>query len=99
MAALVGQGADLRAVVTDIDLTGAPNGWDIARRTRELFPEIPVIYVSGGSSHDWASMGVPGSMMIMKPYAAAQLVVAISSAMVGPAGRAVEIDHEPQPVE
>lgn len=74
----------IRAIVTDIDLVPGPNGWEVARRARERSADMPIIYVSGGSAGDWASLGVPGSVMIMKPYAAAQLVVAVSNALLGP---------------
>ena len=38
-----------KAVVTDIQLGSGPDGWDIGRRAREVVPDMPVIYVSGGS--------------------------------------------------
>ncbi len=76
--------AAFRALVTDIDLSSVITGWDVARRGREVFPDLAVIYVSGGSAHDWNSQGVPGSIMLTKPYALAQLVVAVSSATLGP---------------
>jgi CheY-like chemotaxis protein len=89
IAALENPDAVIRALVTDIDLPGGISGWDIGRRARELFPELPVIYVSGGSSHEWASRGVPGSVMLAKPFALAQLVTAVSSATLGPQGDGV----------
>jgi len=67
MAALEAPDQTIRALVTDIDLRGEPNGWEVARRARELFPDLPIIYVSGGSSHEWTSMGVPGSVLVTKP--------------------------------
>ncbi|MFI4966029.1 MAG: response regulator [Caulobacterales bacterium] len=86
IAALDRRGAEFKALITDIDLDGQVDGWGIAKHARELFPQMPVVYVSGGSSHEWASMGVPGSVMVVKPYASAQLIVAVSSAMLGPDG-------------
>ncbi|MCK5911396.1 MAG: response regulator, partial [Caulobacter sp.] len=83
ICALESPDAPFRALVTDIDIP-APDGWDVARRARELFPDLAVIYVSGGSSHEWASKGVPGSVMLVKPFALAQLVVAVSSGTLGP---------------
>jgi CheY-like chemotaxis protein len=80
------EGSSVRALVTDIDLGARPNGWEVATRARELFPDLPIIYVSGGSSHEWTSKGVPGSILLPKPFAAAQLVVAVSSAMQDRAG-------------
>jgi DNA-binding response OmpR family regulator len=67
------------AVVTDINLGAGPDGWDIARRARELNHAIPVVYVSGASGHEWKSKGVLKSVMIAKPFKITQLVAAISS--------------------
>ena len=81
--------AAFAALVTDIDLGDNSSGWEVARRARELFPDLPVVSVSGGSAHEWASRGVPGSVMLTKPFALAQLVVAVSNATLerpGPGG-------------
>jgi DNA-binding response OmpR family regulator len=68
-----------RALVTDINL-GRDNmdGWEVARLAREIDPEFPVVYTSGDSASDWASKGVPNSIMLAKPFAPAQLVTAVS---------------------
>ncbi|WP_414642720.1 response regulator [Bradyrhizobium sp.] len=68
-----------RAVVTDINLEGKIDGWEVARHVREIDPEYPVIYMSGASAADWASKGVPNSVILSKPFAPAQLVTAISN--------------------
>ena len=68
-----------RALVTDIRLGKGPDGWEIARRARELVPGIPVVYVSGDSAPDWTSKGVPDSVMVVKPFAAAQIVTALAT--------------------
>ncbi len=67
-----------RAIVTDIRLGSGPDGWAIGRRAREIVPNMPIVYMSGDSTHEWASMGVPGSVMLAKPFAAAQVVTAVS---------------------
>jgi DNA-binding response OmpR family regulator len=68
-----------RALVTDINL-GRDNidGWDVARHAREIDPNFPVVYMSGKDADDWASKGVPNSIMLAKPFAPAQLVTAVS---------------------
>tara|TARA_R110000868_G_scaffold366516_2_gene629440 strand:+ start:1554 stop:1928 length:375 start_codon:yes stop_codon:yes gene_type:complete len=69
----------VRAVVTDVNLV--PNkltGWDVARRARELTADIPIVYMSGASGHDWTSHGVPNSVLIAKPFAIGQIVTAVS---------------------
>ena len=72
----------LRGLITDINLGDGPDGWEVARRARELTSGLPVVYVSGASEGDWSSRGVPNSVMIAKPFAPAQVVVAISSLLV-----------------
>jgi CheY-like chemotaxis protein len=68
-----------RALVTDVNLgRGQPTGWDIARHARELDPDIPVVYMTGDSGHEWAANGVPGSILITKPFAPVQIVTAVS---------------------
>jgi CheY-like chemotaxis protein len=83
IAALDARAAEISALVTDIDLGAEPNGWEVARHAREAAPALPIIYVSGASAADWSAQGVPGSVILTKPYALAQLVVAVSSATVG----------------
>ena len=68
-----------RALVTDINLgRGGIDGWDVARHAREIDPNFPIIYMSGKDAADWASKGVPNSIMLAKPFAPAQLVTAVS---------------------
>jgi DNA-binding response OmpR family regulator len=68
-----------RALVTDINLAiDGITGWDVARRAREINPSFPVVYMSGDSAEEWASQGVPNSIMLSKPFAPAQLVTAVS---------------------
>ena len=68
-----------RALVTDVNLGPAPNGWEIGRRARELNPAMPVVYMTGDSGDQWDTQGVPDSLMIEKPLAPAQVVAAVSS--------------------
>ena len=79
LAELEAEGSRFRALITDIRLGKGPDGWEISRRARELIPGVPVIYVSGDSSSDWASKGVPNSVMVAKPFAPAQIVTALAT--------------------
>ena len=79
---LVAHAADLRGLITDVNLGDGPDGWAIAREARQLVAGLPVVYVSGASEHEWTSRGVPGSTIIAKPFASTQLVVAISALLV-----------------
>jgi CheY-like chemotaxis protein len=68
-----------RALVTDINLgRDKLTGWEVARHAREINPDFPIVYMSGDSADDWASQGVPHSIMLAKPFAPAQLVTAVS---------------------
>jgi DNA-binding response OmpR family regulator len=68
-----------RALVTDINLgSGKIDGWEVARRAREIDPNFPIVYMSGKDAVDWSSKGVPNSLMLAKPFAPAQLVTAVS---------------------
>jgi DNA-binding response OmpR family regulator len=68
-----------RALVTDIHLRGKMDGWEVARQAREIDPEFPVVYISAAHAGQWASQGVPNSVVMTKPFAPAQLVTAISN--------------------
>jgi CheY-like chemotaxis protein len=67
-----------RALVTDINLMGDVDGWQVAKQAREANPAIPVVYMTGAAVEQWASHGVPNSVLLAKPFAPAQLVTAVS---------------------
>ena len=79
IALLQSSESQFRAVVTDIKLLGRLDGWDVARAAREIYPSIPVIYMTGTDGGDWASRGVPNSIILLKPFAPAQIVTALSN--------------------
>ena len=70
--------ANYRGLVTDINLKGRMDGWEVARQAREFDAAFPVVYMSGAAAAQWASQGVPNSIMLEKPFAPAQLVTAVS---------------------
>jgi CheY-like chemotaxis protein len=67
------------ALVTDVRLGGNLSGWDVAKRIREKEPTFPVVYITAEAADQWASHGVPNSILISKPFAQAQLVTAVSN--------------------
>ena len=73
--------APIRAVVTDVDLGGPISGWDVAKRARELHPDMPIVYMTGGHANEWSANGVPNSIILTKPFAPAQIVSAVSQLM------------------
>jgi DNA-binding response OmpR family regulator len=67
-----------KLLVTDVALKGRLSGWEVAAQIREVEPNFPVIYMSGVHADEWASKGVPNSIMLPKPFAPAQLVTAVA---------------------
>ena len=78
LARLEASGSNCQALVTDINLGKDRSGWDIARHARELNPHIPVVYMTGDSAQDWPIQGVPGSVLVCKPFASVQIVNAVA---------------------
>lgn len=82
MTALDGRHHEIAGMITDVRLGSGPDGWEVSRYARTLNPEIPVVYVTGDSVADWPAYGVPQSIMIPKPYEAAQMLTVISSVVI-----------------
>ena len=72
-------GSHFKALITDIRLGKGPDGWDVGHRARELISGVPVVYMSGDSSHEWSANGVPESVMLQKPFVIAQLITAVTN--------------------
>ena len=75
---LKGNKGKYRVLVTDINLRGRIDGREVAKQAREIDPAFPVIYMTGASAGEYASRGVPNSILLTKPFAPAQLVTAVS---------------------
>lgn len=75
---LKGHKGKYRALVADIQLRGKMDGWEVARQAREVDPEFPIVYLTGAHAHEYASRGVPNSVLLIKPFASAQLVTAVA---------------------
>lgn len=81
---LMGKRAKYSALVTDINLQGTMDGWEVARRARDIDSGLPIIYMTGAAANEWASHGVPNSILLTKPFAPAQLVTAVSQLLNNP---------------
>ncbi|TRW15085.1 response regulator [Glacieibacterium frigidum] len=67
---------------TDIRLPGDLDGWDIARRARELRPALPVFYATGYSAD--APRLVPGGQFFRKPYRPLAIIDAARALGINP---------------
>ena len=45
---------------------------------REIDPTFPIIYMTGAAADQYASKGVPNSILLNNPFAPAQLLTAVS---------------------
>lgn len=78
VATLENGDAAICGIVTDVRLGPGPDGWEVARRARELQPRLPIVYITGDSAHEHTAQGVPESILVQKPFAVAQVATAIS---------------------
>jgi DNA-binding response OmpR family regulator len=69
----------LDGLLTDIDLGKGPDGFDVARYARKLYPNLPVVFISGTMGLHHAAHGVEGSIFIAKPFHPVQVMKALSS--------------------
>jgi DNA-binding response OmpR family regulator len=53
---------------TDINLLGDMDGAALARRAREMRPQLPVVYASARATLLKQDARVPGSVVVPKPY-------------------------------
>ena len=68
---------------TDINLPGGMDGAALARRAREMRPQLPVVYASARATLLKQDARVPGSIVVPKPYEPAlvgRLLVAATKA-------------------
>ena len=61
--------APVDVLFTDINLPGGMDGAALALRARELLPHLPVVYASARVSSLDPKMRLPGSSIVVKPYA------------------------------
>jgi DNA-binding response OmpR family regulator len=66
-AILEGEARSFEVLIADINLGPGTTGFDVARRARELHPDLKVVYISGHAAH-LQKQGVEGSMMFPKPF-------------------------------
>lgn len=79
--------ADARydALITDIDLGGDIQGWQVAKAIREINSATAVIYVTGHSARDFEKMRVSRSLMIPKPFEWRSVLASLSDLIIAAA--------------
>lgn len=64
-------------IIVDKNLGNGGSGWDLARIARARYKNVGIIYISGIDARNWASQGVPGSVMLQKPFSGEQIITAV----------------------
>ena len=64
---LEGEARSFTLLIADINLGRGAEGFDVARRARELHPDLKVVYITGHAGH-LQKQGVEGSLMFPKPF-------------------------------
>jgi CheY-like chemotaxis protein len=72
---------------TDVNLPGGMDGMTLARRAREMNPDLPVVYASGHANAFDLERCVPGSIFIAKPYVPSLVGRILAAAMKGGSAR------------
>jgi CheY-like chemotaxis protein len=62
-------------LVTDLRLGHGPDGWSVARRARELQPDLPVIYITGARGDEMRPPNAPAGVMLLKPFSREQVLM------------------------
>jgi len=68
----------LAGLLTDVRLGDGPDGWEVARRAREKFPDLPLVYVTGDSAVDFDREAEPRSRLFQKPFAIEKVIAAFA---------------------
>ena len=71
-AVLAREARQFDLLVADINLGEGTTGFDVARRARQLNPNLAVIYITGHAAH-LDRFGVDGGVMFPKPFRPVEL--------------------------
>jgi len=71
-------------VLTDLTMPGLSGG-ELARRLKERWPALPVLFMSGYSAEELRWQGAAGpAELIQKPFSPDELVVRVAAALLSP---------------
>jgi DNA-binding response OmpR family regulator len=79
---IAAMGDRISGLITNVHLGGEANGWDVARRSRDLGCTFPVIYTTAGRVSDGDSEAVSNSLVVPRPFWIEQIVTGLSVLLV-----------------
>ncbi|HYZ33164.1 MAG TPA: response regulator [Crenalkalicoccus sp.] len=82
--AIACQRRDLSAMLTDINLPGAADGFALARAVRVARPGLPIIYASGRYTAMDSGKAVEGARFLAKPFTPTHAVAVIWDMLEAP---------------
>ena len=78
-----GGGRRLDALVTDVQMPGAMNGYGLARQVHDLFPRAAIVIISGVAKPSGGDMP-PNATFLAKPVSPDSLLHALNDALSRP---------------
>jgi len=78
------EGIAFDLLLTDVVMPGAIDGFELAKRVRARYPDMPVIYTSGYAGFTAFEMGEVQATLIQKPASPEELAAAIQTALTAP---------------
>ena len=73
---------DIDLLMTDIVMPGAIDGWELARRAKQLQPDLSILYTTGFADRMMPEASKPGlGPLLPKPWRADQLASLVTRAL------------------
>jgi len=79
---LEGEARAFSVLIADINLGPGSTGFDVARRARELHPDLKVVYITGHAAH-MDKLAVTDSLMVPKPFYPDELADRVADLVAG----------------
>ena len=80
---ILNEGISLDLLLTDIKLEDGFDGFQLARIARELYPDLPVLYISGNAAYTPEEMGAVQAPVLQKPFLPNELEEAVLKVISG----------------
>ena len=70
-------------LIIDLQLGEGPDGYQVARRARELSPSMAVVYITGGRQNEWRPDWAPDGVVLLKPFSLEQMLTVTAEVVQG----------------